>query len=45
MFNAGQSCVGIERVYVHAQVYDAFLGEVTTRVRDLRACLGQKSAR
>jgi len=42
MFNAGQSCVGIERVYVHSQAYDAFLGEVTTRVRDLRAGPGQK---
>ena len=42
MFNAGQSCVGIERVYVHAQSYDAFLGEVTTRVAGLRAGPGQK---
>ena len=42
MSNAGQSCVGVERVYVHAQVYDAFLGEVTARVRDLRAGPGQK---
>lgn len=25
MYNAGQSCCGIERVYVHADVYDAFL--------------------
>ncbi len=24
-FNAGQSCCGIERVYVHADVYDAFV--------------------
>ncbi len=42
MSNAGQSCIGVERVYVHAQAYDAFLGEVTTRVRDLRAGPGQK---
>ncbi len=42
MVNAGQSCVGIERVYVHAQAYDAFLGEVTTRVTGLRAGPGQK---
>src|SRR5208337_298003 len=40
MSNAGQSCIGVERVYV--QVYDAFLGEVTTQVRDLRAGPGQK---
>ena len=25
MFNAGQSCCGIERAYVHEDVYDAFL--------------------
>ena len=25
MSNAGQTCIGIERVYVHEQVYDAFL--------------------
>ncbi|OLZ58714.1 aldehyde dehydrogenase family protein [Amycolatopsis keratiniphila] len=25
MANAGQSCIGTERVYVHADVYDAFL--------------------
>ena len=24
-FNSGQSCCGIERIYVHADVYDAFL--------------------
>jgi acyl-CoA reductase-like NAD-dependent aldehyde dehydrogenase len=42
MSNAGQSCIGVERVYVHAQAYDAFLGEVTNRVRDLRAGPGQK---
>jgi acyl-CoA reductase-like NAD-dependent aldehyde dehydrogenase len=42
MFNAGQSCIGVERVYVHAQVYDAFLSEITARVRDLRAGSGQK---
>jgi acyl-CoA reductase-like NAD-dependent aldehyde dehydrogenase len=24
-FNAGQSCCGIERIYVHGQVYDAFV--------------------
>ena len=45
MSNAGQSCIGVERVYVHAQVYDAFLGEITTRVRDLRAGPGRRSAR
>jgi acyl-CoA reductase-like NAD-dependent aldehyde dehydrogenase len=37
MSNAGQTCLGVERVYVHDQVYDAFLAEVTARARDLRA--------
>jgi acyl-CoA reductase-like NAD-dependent aldehyde dehydrogenase len=27
-FNAGQNCVSIERVYVRAEVYDAFVAEV-----------------
>lgn len=26
MYNAGQSCCGIERVYVHAGLFDAFVG-------------------
>ncbi|KAI8823813.1 Aldehyde/histidinol dehydrogenase [Chytriomyces cf. hyalinus JEL632] len=25
MYNSGQSCCGVERVYVHASVYDAFI--------------------
>ena len=28
MSNAGQTCVGVERVYVAEAVYDAFLGEL-----------------
>ena len=28
MTNAGQTCVGIERVYVVDAVYDAFVGKV-----------------
>jgi acyl-CoA reductase-like NAD-dependent aldehyde dehydrogenase len=27
-FNAGQSCCAIERVYVHENVYDAFVGKL-----------------
>ncbi|KAJ9099108.1 hypothetical protein QFC21_003987 [Naganishia friedmannii] len=27
MFNSGQSCCGIERIYVHASVYDTFIEE------------------
>ena len=42
MSNAGQTCAGVERVYVHQQVYDAFVAEVTARARGLRAGPGQK---
>jgi acyl-CoA reductase-like NAD-dependent aldehyde dehydrogenase len=36
MFNAGQTCVSIERVYVEAPVYDAFVAKVTDKARALR---------
>jgi len=32
MFNAGQSCCGIERVYVHASLHDAFVSHCKTLV-------------
>ena len=35
--NAGQTCIGVERVYVHERVYDAFLTLLTTRAREVRA--------
>ncbi|WP_128980764.1 aldehyde dehydrogenase family protein [Streptomyces roseicoloratus] len=35
--NAGQSCAGIERVYVAAPVYERFLGRCAERARELRA--------
>ncbi len=35
--NAGQTCAGVERVYVHERVYDDFLAEVTKQVRGLHA--------
>jgi len=35
--NAGQSCTGIERVYVHARVYDEFSSLLAQRVDNLRA--------
>ncbi|GAA4677409.1 aldehyde dehydrogenase family protein [Nocardioides nanhaiensis] len=35
--NAGQTCTGVERVYVHERVYDRFLGELTAQARLLRA--------
>jgi acyl-CoA reductase-like NAD-dependent aldehyde dehydrogenase len=37
MSNAGQTCVGVERVYVHERVYDEFVGKVTDRATQLTA--------
>ena len=31
MSNAGQTCVGVERVYVHGDVYDAFVDKVVAK--------------
>ena len=36
MSNAGQTCIGIERVYATAPVYDAFVAAVTARVAGVR---------
>ncbi len=33
-FNAGQSCCGIERIYVHRSVHDAFVDEFVAITRD-----------
>jgi aldehyde dehydrogenase (NAD+) len=35
--NGGQTCIGIERVYVAAPVFDAFVAEVGRQVGNLRA--------
>jgi len=35
--NAGQTCVGVERVYATAPVYDRFVAEVVERARRVRA--------
>lgn len=35
--NAGQTCIGIERVYAHAKIYDRFVDAVAERTRELRA--------
>ncbi|MCW2846803.1 MAG: Aldehyde dehydrogenase [Marmoricola sp.] len=35
--NAGQTCIGVERVYVHDSVYDEFLSLLVEKGRDLRA--------
>jgi len=36
-FNAGQTCLSVERVYVDEHVYDAFVAKVTSLVSELRA--------
>jgi acyl-CoA reductase-like NAD-dependent aldehyde dehydrogenase len=35
-YNAGQSCCGIERIYVHASLYDRFLEAAVAEVKKLR---------
>ena len=36
MLNTGQTCISVERVYVEAPVYDAFVAKVTAKARRLR---------
>ncbi|MEO6504283.1 MAG: aldehyde dehydrogenase family protein [Jatrophihabitantaceae bacterium] len=36
MFNGGQTCAGVERVYVEAGVYDEFLAKVTEQAAGIR---------
>ncbi|MHB8690348.1 MAG: aldehyde dehydrogenase family protein [Solirubrobacteraceae bacterium] len=45
MFNAGQACVSIERVYVEAPVYDEFVGRVTEKTAALRQGHDDRSCR
>jgi acyl-CoA reductase-like NAD-dependent aldehyde dehydrogenase len=35
VFNSGQACVGVERVYVEASVYDDFVSRLTDKVASL----------
>ncbi|GAA3543080.1 aldehyde dehydrogenase family protein [Zobellella aerophila] len=35
-FNSGQSCCGIERIYVHADVYDSFVAKAVALVKGYR---------
>jgi acyl-CoA reductase-like NAD-dependent aldehyde dehydrogenase len=37
MSNAGQTCVGVERVYVHERVYDSFVAKVVDAAQKVRA--------
>ncbi|CAM4512131.1 aldehyde dehydrogenase family protein [Nocardia ninae] len=36
MFNSGQVCISVERVYVEAPVYDEFVAKLTANVKALR---------
>ncbi|MCF8466890.1 MAG: aldehyde dehydrogenase family protein, partial [Sneathiella sp.] len=36
MFNSGQSCCGIERIYVHADVYDSFVERFAAVTKDYK---------
>ena len=40
MINAGQTCAGVERVYVAAPVYDAFVEKVAAKARTLTVGTG-----
>ncbi|GAA1531537.1 aldehyde dehydrogenase family protein [Actinomadura kijaniata] len=44
MSNAGQTCIGVERVYVVDEVYDAFLSRLTEKARDLRPGFDREAA-
>ena len=35
--NAGQTCIGVERVYVHERVYDEFVATLVAKAKGLRA--------
>jgi aldehyde dehydrogenase (NAD+) len=41
--NAGQTCTGVERVYVHERVYDEFLATLTAKATDVTAHEGLDS--
>ena len=41
--NAGQTCTGVERVYVHERVYDDFLARILDKAKDLHADAGPAS--
>jgi acyl-CoA reductase-like NAD-dependent aldehyde dehydrogenase len=40
MFNGGQTCISVERVYVEEPVYDEFVAKVTEKARALRQGAG-----
>ena len=42
VFNAGQMCVGVERVYVVADVYDEFMAEAAKFIKNLTVATGDR---
>lgn len=44
LFNSGQSCVAVERVYVEAPVYDEFVSRLSTAVGKLRQDMDTQGA-
>lgn len=40
--NAGQTCLAVERIYVHERVYDEFLTEVVKQASTIHAGVGSK---
>ena len=44
MYNAGQSCCGIERIYVHSSVYEAFLDKAQAVLTAPEFVLGDPTA-
>jgi acyl-CoA reductase-like NAD-dependent aldehyde dehydrogenase len=43
-FNAGQSCIAVERVYVQEGVYDEFISKLTDKVGELRVGMDRPDA-
>ncbi|MEO6017782.1 MAG: aldehyde dehydrogenase family protein, partial [Polaromonas sp.] len=37
MYNTGQSCCSVERIYVHENIYDAFVGSFVVTVKSFKA--------
>lgn len=38
VFNSGQSCCSVERIYVHVDVYDAFVEELRQKLKEYVFC-------
>ncbi|MBF6337655.1 aldehyde dehydrogenase family protein [Nocardia abscessus] len=45
MFNSGQVCISVERVYVEAAVYDEFVAKLTANVKALRQGLDGRDSK